>query len=97
MKSSWVASIMALALLAGSLPRFARIIVQDHEAALTLDICDPLQPVDNPSGSSVGMALIPPPPAASALVEVGALPEPVLAAESESDDAPDPPPPKTLA
>lgn len=96
-KLRWVACTVMLALLVSGLPRLAAVVISDHQATLTLDICHPLQPVDNPSGSSLGVALIPAPPVVSTLVEIGAFPEPVLTAGPQFNEAPDPPPPKTLA
>jgi hypothetical protein len=92
-----VAQMLIVAILAGGLPPLCGVILQPGEPAFTLDICHAAPGADR---SSATVSIATPLPARAptqALAECGAVSDLRAPADSRPSEAPDPPPPKTLA
>ena len=91
------AQILIVAILAGGLPSLCGVILQPGEPAFTLDICHAAPGADRSSADVSIATPLPSRAPAQALAECGTADDFHTSPDSRPGEAPDPPPPKTLA
>ncbi len=92
-----LAAAMAFVMMMASLPSIGLIIVADPSGpSISMDVCHPLQSLETTSGT-VLVARPAPRELDAEIVSQDEVPQFVLILKSKFSEAPDPPPPKSLA